>query len=203
MALALRVNGVLVLADRGSTYEGLAPSALRAVLATALVAGAEYLTPATSTPSAEDVRVDAAYQRGVEAGRVQAPPETGRAEAYAEGCRHGVNVGRAEGPEVFTLVSAPEPTDYQVWRDAMLIAGQRTPVNEHSPQADFDDVDYNARKYLRSLRTCGFVQPELEDCCYACGDEEHATADCPHQAEAETRVTETEAAADDPLLDHI
>jgi hypothetical protein len=269
MALALKASGAIVLADHGSTYQAIPPHALRALLATALVAGAEHLpgpvsdgidgqwmsdrldrieelfraVTATSTSSAVDVRVDAAYQRGVNAERdvwekritQSARPlsgtvihgkgcteeygcgdeckpapgglrgllthfgidvegktitaadepidsagrtrtETARTEAYAEGYRHGVNVGRAEGPpETFTLVGASGPTDYEMWRDAwsLSVANSR---REASPNV----LRENAEWFLDRLKA-GPPGPPVPDCPH-CGADSSMDHDegCPN-----------------------
>jgi hypothetical protein len=100
----------------------------------------------TANPSAEDVRVDAAYLRGVAAGKAQVPPidypvvwnnESREAErrhrermaniSADEAFRRGVVIGRAEteAEAIDGHLLTSGPSDYEVWRDAVFAANTR------------------------------------------------------------------------------
>ena len=78
--------------------------------------------------------------------------ERSTAPDYNRAFQRGVTIGRAEGEAtaIDGQVLDTGPSDYEVWRDALLIAAQTVEV-----KGDTDEVVYVARKLVGTLRRSG------------------------------------------------
>lgn len=151
-----------------------------------------------SDPNAEDIRVDAAYQRGVEAGRAQAPPldypkhwgsgAIEREHAHRERMarwsaekefQRGVAIGRAEREaellDAQVLHAEAGPSDYDRWRGALLISAVH--LQGQSTMRELQEV----AEYFHERLAAGPPPPPDPDCrhCGADSSMDH-TESCPN-----------------------
>lgn len=62
--------------------------------------------------------------------------------------------------EAARCVAGPSP--YEVWRDAVFVAAQRTPRDHDSSFNDAVDVEYEARQYAEILANLGQAPPLVD-----------------------------------------